>query len=157
VAIIRAPYILDRNHLSVIKELEPLRERSWRLLSESEKDKLTSRLAKLGSIRVGVGYNDKLDCSDLADDFTEVFQRAGWKQPLQPGVTYASIGAKGIAISGKAGSQLAPMIQRAIAETTYIHPGIGEQLPANAHVSERVNDKPIYYEIDVMLLVACNI
>jgi hypothetical protein len=151
--IARAPYVLDREQRALIKELEPLRDRKWRPLNDQEKTGLAKRLATLGVHRIGIGYRDSTDCSDLADDLTEVVQRAGWTQPVAPGVTYDSIGAKGVAVHGKVDDQLASLVRLAIAETTYVKTTVGKALPSNARVSQLVDDKPVDYEIDLMIVV----
>jgi hypothetical protein len=151
VQIARAPYALRQ--AAYVEELELYRERKWRPLKSSEKDSLVAKLMQLGSRAVGIGYNDKPDCSDLADDLAEVFRRAKWNVPVNPGVSYSAVGAKGVATQGKAGSDLASLLKSAIADATYVKPHVGEQLPDHAHVSELVNDKPIDYPMDAFVLI----
>lgn len=102
--------------------------RIWRPLSEGEINDLAKTLKTLGQRTILIVHNDAIDCGDLAEDFMEAFQRAGWSLPRKPGVSWGSIGARGISLRGKPDDGLCFAIAKAIHEATYIAPEIGEPL-----------------------------
>jgi hypothetical protein len=129
-------------------------ERNWRPLNEGEKDALATRLRKLRKCNVSLGYSDKTDCSDLAEDFTEVFRRAGWYQPAGAAVTYDSIGARDVVVMGKKSDQLASIVVRAISESTYIKPVLDDTLEEHAFVSIGVLEgKEVKHPIDLRVRI----
>jgi len=118
--------------------------RTWRPLNEQEKDALAARSSKLGQHTVQISYNDTIDCVDLADDFVEVFQRAGWNVPSPPGVSWDSIGARGITISGRASNSLATTLSRIIEDTTHL----------TVDKTSSINEHPSTQALDIIILVA---
>ncbi len=131
--------------------------RVWRPLTKSEISNLAERLAAIGKRTILITHNDAIDCSDLAEDFTEAFQRAGWSLPRKPGVSWGSIGARGISLRGKPNETLCFSIAKAINDATYITPEIGEPLAEKeqeASTEERPTIKNPRVPIDALLAVA---
>jgi len=109
--------------------------RAWKPFTSGEIDALTRRLLSLGKHTILIVHNDAVDCGDLADDFAEAFERGGWKLPRRPGVSWGSIGARGISVRGKPDDDLAHALATIIAETTYVIPELGEPLPAEEQLA----------------------
>jgi hypothetical protein len=118
--------------------------RTWRPLNEQEKDAVAGRLLKLGQHTIQISHNDAIDCADLADDFVEVFQRAGWSVPSPPGVSWDSIGARGIAVSGRSNNPLSTTLSRVIEDTTYL----------TVDGTSSIQEHPSTQTLDIIILVA---
>jgi hypothetical protein len=104
-----------------------------------------------------LGYASAVDCADLADDFMEVFQRAGWSLPTRPGVPYNSFAARGFLVRGKPNDTISPLLIRAIEEATYITTESGPSLSdaeSLAATGKHENGLEIKVPIEVIILIA---